>query len=153
MAFDFSKLKALREETGVSYELCKKALEETDGNIEKAKKKLLEWGAAAAKKKSTRTTSQGGIYSYTHHNKKIVALVEIKCETDFVAANENFQLLGTEIAMQVASTQPTDIKALMNEDYIRDPKKKISDLIKEAILQLGENIEVARITRWELGEK
>lgn len=153
MAFDFTKLKALREETGVSYELCKKALEETSGDIEKAKKKLLEWGAAAAEKKSTRRVSQGGIYHYTHHNKKIAALVELKCETDFVAANENFQHLGAEIAMQVASTMPESVKELQSTEYIRDPKKKISDLVKEAILQLGENIEIARIVRWELGEK
>src|SRR5687767_7590234 len=100
---DYKKLKELREETGVSFSLCKKALEETNNDMAKAKKKLNEWGAKKATEKQERSTSQGAIFSYVHHNKKIASLVELMCETDFVSGNIEFQKLGAEIAMQVAS--------------------------------------------------
>ncbi|NTU73706.1 elongation factor Ts, partial [Candidatus Roizmanbacteria bacterium] len=93
---DIQKLKQLREETGVSFAMCKKALDETDNNIEAAKKKLNEWGAEKVTEKSTRETSQGGIFSYVHHNKKVAAMVELLCETDFVSGNSEFQKLGAE---------------------------------------------------------
>ncbi len=148
---DYHKLKKLREETGVSFSLCKKALEETDNDMTAAKKKLQEWGAKKASERQERSTSQGGIFSYVHHNKKIASLIELMCETDFVSGNAEFQKLGTEIAMQVASVPAKDASALMEQDYIRDPSKKISDLIKEAVLKFGENIKVGRIIRWQLG--
>jgi elongation factor Ts len=151
MAIDLAKLKTLRELTGVSFSLCKKALEETDNNIEAAKNKLKEWGAAKAADKADRTTGAGGIYSYVHHNKKVASLVELQSETDFVSGNAEFQKIGAEIAMQVASVRVTTVEDLMKSEYIRDPKKKIEDLIKEAVLKFGENIKLARFVRWELG--
>lgn len=149
---DYQKLKKLREETGVSFSLCKKALEETKNDIEKAKKKLNEWGAEKATEKQERATTQGAIFSYVHHNKKIASLVELMCETDFVSGNAEFQKLGMEIAMQVASLPVKNVKELETQEYIRDPGKKISDLIKESVLKFGENIKIGRILRWTLGE-
>lgn len=148
---DLAKLKQLREETGVSFSLCKKALEETNGDLNAAKKKLQEWGETKAGEKSTRTTSQGGIFSYVHHNRKVAAFVELQTETDFVSGNDEFKKLGQEIAMQAASVPAENIEGLLEQEYIRDPSKKINDLIKAAVLKFGENIKLARFTRWSLG--
>ncbi|MCX7955637.1 MAG: elongation factor Ts [Patescibacteria group bacterium] len=148
--YDINKLKKLREETGVSFSLCKKALEETNNNIEEAKKLLTKWGADKIKDKAGRTTSAGAIFSYVHHNKKIASLVEILCETDFVSTNKEFSSLGQEIAMQIASLKPQTIEELLNQNYIRDPSKKILDLLKDAVLKFGENIKINRIIYWEI---
>jgi len=149
---DYKKLKQLRNDTQVSFSLCKKALEETDNDIEKSMKLLKKWGAEKAAKKSERETKAGGIYTYTHHNKKIASLVELQSETDFVSGNAEFQKLGAEIAMQAASVPAQNLKEFLAQDYIREPGKTIDTLIKEAILKFGENIKIARILRWELGE-
>lgn len=149
---DYQKLKILREETGVSFSLCKKALEETGNDVSKAKKKLQEWGQKKAVEKGERTTSQGAIFSYVHHNRKVASMLELLCETDFVSSNEDFKKLGAELAMQVASTNPKDNKVLLSQEYIRDPSKKVEDLMKEAILKFGENIKISRFQRWQLGE-
>lgn len=149
---DLAKLKKLREETGVSFSMIKKALEETDNNVEKAKALLNEWGAEKMNKVAGRTASEGGIFSYVHHNKKTAALIELLCETDFVSGNSEFKTLGQEIAMQVASLNPKTVEELMNQEYIRDPKKTINDLMKEIVLKIGENIKIGRIIRWKLSE-
>jgi len=149
---DYSKLKILREQTGVSFALCKKALEETNNDIEKSIKKLYDWGAEKVTEKSGRSTTQGAIFSYIHHNKKIAALIELLCETDFVSNNAEFQKLGSELTMQLASVPAKTSDELLNQDYIRDPGKKIADLIKEAVLKFGENIKINRIERWTLGK-
>lgn len=153
MSIDFAKLKQLREETGVSFSLCKKALEETNNNIEESKKKLTEWGAKKAADKADRVTSQGGIFSYVHHNRKIAALIELQTETDFVSGNKEFQQLGQEIAMQIASVPADNVETLLTQQYIREPDKTIGDLLKDAVLKFGENIKIARFNRWNLGEK
>lgn len=149
---DYKKLKQLREETGVSFSLCKKALEETKNDMTKAKQKLIKWGGSKAEEKAGRATKQGGIFSYTHHNNKISSLVELQCETDFVSRNKEFQELGKELAMQVASVKANTLDELFEQEYIRDPEKKIKDLLKEAVLKFGENIKVTRFLRWHLGE-
>lgn len=149
---DIKKLKALREETGVSFSLCKKALEETKNNINEAKKLLSKWGAEKVMEKSTKQTMEGAIFSYVHHNKKIASLVELLCETDFVAKNQDFQKLGTELAMQIASIPASSDKELLTQEYIRDPSQKIADLLKSAILKFGENIKIGKFLRWKLGE-
>lgn len=148
---DFAKLKELREKTGVSFSLCKKALEESKNDMLKATKLLTKWGAASLDKKADRTTSQGAIFSYVHHNKKIATLVEIQCETDFVSGNSEFQKLGQEFAMQLASMPADTIEELMEQEYIRDPSKKMSDLFKDTALKFGENMKLKRILRWTLG--
>jgi len=151
--FDINKLKLLREQTDVSFTLCKKALEETNNDIEKAKLLLTKWGAEKVKSKSNRETTQGIIASYVHHNKKVAGLVELLCETDFVSGNHDFQKLGQEIAMQIASLKAKSVKELLEQEYIRDPSKKINDLIKDAVLKFGENIKITRLLRWEIGVK
>jgi len=145
MTYDIKKLKQLREQTGVSFSLCKKALEESENDLDKAKKLLTKWGADKVKDKTERKTNAGAIFCYVHHNKKIASLIELLCETDFVSENKEFQNLGQEIAMQVASLKAQNSEELLNQEYIRDPSKKVSDLIKEAILKFGENIKIGRI--------
>ena len=149
---DYQKLKQLRADTKVSFSLCKKALEETDNDMEKAKAKLKEWGIKKAEGKSDREIKAGGIYSYVHHNHLVAAILELGCETDFVSGNEDFKKLGAELAMQVASVPANDVEELLKQDYIREAGKTVDDMIKEAILKFGENIRIARFQRWELGE-
>jgi len=152
MSIDYAKLKQLREETQVSFSLCKKALEETDNDIDSAKKKLNEWGIAKAGKKADRATNAGGIFSYVHHNKKVASMVELQSETDFVSGNVDFQKIGAELAMQVASFKAKDVAELLAQNYLREPDKTIEAFLQEAILKFGENIQIARFQRWELGE-
>lgn len=146
---DYEKLKRLREESGVSFSLCKKALDETNNNIENARKKLSGWGSSKAKEKTSRNTAQAAIFSYVHHNRKIASLVELQCETDFVSGNSEFQKLGQEIAMQIASLNPKSVNVLLKQEYIREPGKTINTLVKEAVLKFGENININRFIRWQ----
>lgn len=149
---DYTKLKQLRKETQISFSICKKALEECGNDIEKSKKLLKKWGVEKAEKKADRETRAGGIFTYSHHNKKIASLVELQSETDFVSDNHDFHILGAELAMQAASVPAVDLNEFFNQKYIREPDKTIDNIIKEAILKFGENIKIARILRWELGE-
>lgn len=149
--YDIKKLKQLREKTGVSFSLCKKALEETNNDLTEAKKLLQKWGEEKGGKTQL-SRKEGAIFSYLHHNKKIAVLVEINCQTDFVANNNEFQHLGQEIAMQIASMNPETVEELLNQESIRDPSKKVSDFINEATLKFGENIKISRFIRWVLGK-
>ena len=146
--YDIKKLKQLRQDTGVSFSLCKKALEESKNDLVKAKKLLSLWSGDKASSKAERKTSAGAIFSYVHHNKKVASLVELASETDFVSGNREFQALGQELAMQAASIPAETVGDFLSQEYIRDPSKKVSDLIKEAVLKFGENIKVNRIIRW-----
>jgi len=148
--YDIKKLKQLRLETGISFSLCKKALEEGKNDLDNAKKLLKKWGIAKAKDKSERSTEAGAIFSYVHHNKRVASLVELACETDFVSGNKEFQNLGQELAMQAASLRAETNEEFLDQEYIRDPSKKISDLIKEAILKFGENIKIVKFVRWSV---
>lgn len=144
------KLKQLRAETGVSYAMCQKALEEADGDLDKARDLLRAKNAEVAAKKADRALKAGMVFTYIHHNKRIGSLVTLLCETDFVAKNEGFQAIGNDIAMQVASTNPENVEALLKEDFIKDPKQTIDDLIKGLILKIGENIAIGEIVRFEV---
>lgn len=148
--FTIENLKKLRELTGVSFSLCKKALDESVNNIPKAQKLLEKWGIKKAESKLLRPTKQGAVFSYIHHNKRVGVLLELLCETDFAAQNSEFQKLGAEISMQVASMNPKDQKELLKQAYIKDPKKTIEILIKEHILKIGENIVIGRFIRFEI---
>lgn len=149
---DYTKLKTLRETTVISFSLCKKALEETNNDLKAAEKKLSDWGIEKALQKAKRGTGNGVIASYVHHNKKIAAMIELNCETDFVANNQDFQTLAQELAMQAASikTKNEKVDELLLTEYIRESGKTISDLIKEAILKFGENIKLKRFVRWSI---
>lgn len=150
MKVDLDKLKKLREESGVSFSLCKKALEETGNEIEKAKKLLSKWGIEKAEKKVDRETGEGAIFSYIHHNKKIGVMVEILCETDFVARNSDFEKLGKDIAGQIAFVDPKSVEELLKSEYIREPGKTIDALLKEHILKIGEKLTINRFTRYQV---
>ncbi|MBP9690887.1 elongation factor Ts [Candidatus Woesebacteria bacterium] len=149
---DYTKLKQLREETQVSFSLCKKALEDGENDMKKAKELLKQWGIKKAEGKSDRETKAGGIYTYVHHNHLIAGVIELQSETDFVSGNVDFKKLGQELAMQVASVRAIDVEDFKKQEYIREPGKTVDDMVKEAILKFGENIQIARISRWEVGE-
>ena len=144
-----NKIKQLRKETELSISECKKALEEARGDAEGAKEILKKWGKDFAKKKIERETKQGIIESYIHSNKRIGAIIELGCETDFVAKNPEFQKLAHELVLQIAAVDPEETP-LLKQPWIRDETKTIKDLIEEYIAKLGENIILKRFTRYEL---
>lgn len=147
---NLQQLKKLREETSVSIADCRKALEESGGDYQKALEWLRKHGIEKADKKAERETSQGLIDSYIHQNGRVGALVEIQCETDFVARTDEFKNLAHELAMQVAAMNPKNVESLLKQEYIRDNSKTVSDLIKETIAKLGENIVVKNFQRFEI---
>jgi elongation factor Ts len=142
-------IKKLREETGAPIIRVKKVLEEFDGDEKKSLEVLKKEGFEKAEKREGRVTGQGKVFSYVHHTGKVASLVELLCETDFVAKNELFETLGREIALQVASMGEEDIE---EQEFIKDPSKKIRDLIKEVIAKTGENVRIGRAVRVELGK-
>ncbi|HWV24502.1 MAG TPA: translation elongation factor Ts [Thermomicrobiales bacterium] len=178
MAITTDMIKALREKTGAGIMDSKRALEETGGNIDKAMDFLRQQGLAKAGKKADRSANEGAIQTYIHGQGRIGAMVEVNCETDFVARTDDFKTLAYDVAMQVAAMSPryvsvdeipegdwaglerefgdrdTAIKAvvLSEQAFIKDAKKSIGDLVKEGIAKLGENIVVRRFARFELGE-
>ena len=197
MSIDAKVVKALRERTGAGMMDCKKALLETDGDLEKAVDHLRKTGIAKAEKKGQRTTKEGLIFSYIHHGGKLGVLLEINCETDFVAKTEGFNELAQNLSMQIAATNPASISrddmdpavlerektiftdqakesgkpdnivekmvegriekffaesCLLEQQYIKDSDRKISDLLTEAVSTLGENIVVHRFVRFAIGE-
>jgi elongation factor Ts len=188
---------ALRERTGAGMMDCKKALEETSGDLDKAVELLRSKGAAKADKRAGRQTKEGMIATYIHHNGKIAVLVELNCETDFVARTEDFQQLGKSVAEHIAALAPIAVDkdqvpqdkvdserrifveqvkaegkpehmidkivegkvqafykdvALLHQAWVRDPKKTIGDLVKETSAKTGENVQVRRFVRYQLGE-
>jgi elongation factor Ts len=146
-----SDVKQLREETGAGMMDCKKALEATDGDFAKAQEILREKSLIKAEKKSDRETKEGFIASYVHNDNKTAALVEILCETDFVARNQDLQKMAANVAMQVVAMNPADVTELLAQDYIRDPKVTIEELVKQTSGTLGEKLVVNRFTRYEIG--
>jgi elongation factor Ts len=195
---DAKIVKKLREETGAGMMNCKQALIENDGDYNKAVQSLKLKGMATADKKASRNTNEGLIYSYIHTGNKLGILLEVNCETDFVARREEFSDLAKNIAMQIASNpdivfvsmdeisesvkeevrlfegakedlqnKPEQIKnkivegrveknlkkqVLLDQEFIRDPNITVGQYIKQVIGILGENIKVARFTRFVLGE-
>lgn len=153
MAIDIKLVKQLREETQASVGEVNQVLAEAKGDIKRAKEILAKKGFEAAAKKAERITEQGTIEAYVHGGGKIGVLVELLCETDFVARTDEFKALAHEIALQVSAMNPKDADELMKQEYIRDASKKIEDLVKETIAKLGENIVVKRFERFAIGEK
>jgi len=147
---DLKALKKLRDETAASIADCRRALDESDGDFEKALKWVKKRATEIAAKKADRETSQGLIEAYIHQGGKVGVLVELLCETDFVAKTEEFKHLAREIAMQVAALDPKDVEALLQQDYIRDSGQTIERMVKEVIGKLGENITVKRFVRFEI---
>jgi elongation factor Ts len=197
MAITAKDVAALRERTGAGMMDCKKALEETNGDIDKAVENLRSKGAAKAEKRAGRQVKEGMVANYIHHNGKIAVLVELNCETDFVARTEDFQQLGRWIAEHIAAAAPVAVDkdqvpqdkveserrifieqvkaegkpdhmiekivegkiqayykdvALLHQAWVREPKKTIGDLVKETSAKTGENVQVRRFVRYQLGE-
>lgn len=144
------QVKKLREKTGVSMMECKKALEESRGNEALALDILRQKGKNIALKKLERETKQGIIEAYIHSNSKVGVLLELNCETDFVARNQEFKSLAHDLAMHIAGMDSQDIKSLSAEPFVKNPEITIKDLIDEKIAKLGENIKVSRFIRYEL---
>ena len=197
MALNATVVKELREKTGAGFMDCKKALAESGGNLEKAVDYLRQKGLAAAAKKADRVAADGAVGAYVHPGGKIGVLVEINCQTDFVARTTEFQTLLKDMAMQVAAASPRYVKreevhgdeivrereiyhrqalesgkpenviekivegkmerfyseiCLVEQAFIKDPDRKVSDIINDAITRMGEKIEVRRFARYHLGE-
>ncbi|MEX2445966.1 MAG: elongation factor Ts [Dehalococcoidia bacterium] len=166
MAVSTEDVKRLREETGAGVMDAKRALDEAEGNFDRAKDVLRERGVAAAAKRSERETGQGMVESYIHGGGRIGVIVEVQCETDFVARTDGFRQLARDIAMQVAAMDPLAVtpedvpadhtgtveeRALLTQAFIKDASKTVQDLIQDTIAQTGENVRVARFARFELG--
>jgi elongation factor Ts len=190
-------VKELREKTGAGMMDCKKVLAEAGGDLAKAEELLRKKGLAAAAKKSSRAATEGAVASYIHMGGKIGVLVEVNCETDFVARTEGFQALVKDVAMQIAATAPSWVRrdevpqdviakeleiakaqmrdqkkpeailekiaqgklekfyetnCLMEQPFVKDDKKKVQDVLTEAVAKIGENIQVRRFARFVLGE-
>lgn len=146
---DIELVKKLREESQASIADCRIALEDSDGDYKKALVWLAKRGAEIAEKKKERETSQGLVEAYVH-NGKVGVLLTLLCETDFVARTGEFKNLAHEIALQVSAMNPKDVKSLLAQEYIRDPKMTIEELVKSVIGKLGENIVVKEFSRIEL---
>ena len=143
------QIKKLREETEVSISECKKALEEAKGDFKKAKEILRKWGRELAGKKAGRGTGLGIVESYIHPDKRIGAMIELCCETDFVAKSDDFKSLAHELCLQIAAIDPEE-NEFMSQTWIKDEVKTIKDLIDEYVAKLGENIIVKRFSRFEI---
>ena len=197
MEVSANMVKQLREKTGAGFMDCKKALAETGGDVEKAVDYLRKRGVAAAAKKADRVVTDGAVGAYVHPGGKVGVLLEINCETDFVARNAEFQALLKDMAMQVAAANPRYVRreevsaeesereksiyrqqaletgkpekviekiiegkmerfysevCLLEQPFIKDPDRKVSAVINDAIARLGENIQVRRFARYHLGE-
>lgn len=152
MKITAEQIKELREKCGAGILECRRALEECDGDVQRAMDELRKKGLEVAEKKKDREVKAGIIEAYVHCGGKVVAVVELLCETDFVARNEEFKELAHELAMQVAAMSPKTVDELLEQEYIRDSSKKVKDLLTEAIAKIRENIQIGRIARFELGE-
>ena len=166
MQVSTTAIKELREKTGAGVMDCKRALLEAKGNPEKATEILNQRGLALAHKKADREAANGIIDAYVHQGGKIAALVELNCETDFVARTEEFKELAHDLALQIAAMSPqfvspedipqgTEVEAetacLLLQPSIKDPSKTVQDLVTETIAKVGENIKIRRFTRFEIG--
>ena len=197
MTIEAQVVKELRDKTGAGMMDCKKALVETSGNIDKAVDYLRKSGIAKAEKKGDRTAKEGLVFSYIHHGGRLGVLVELNCETDFVAKTDGFSDLAHNIAMQIAATSPLSVSredidqklldkekeiftdqakesgkpkeiigkivegrvekfyaesCLLEQQFIKDPDRKIGDLVTDAVSTLGENIVINRFARFSVGE-
>jgi elongation factor Ts len=151
-------IKKLRDKTSAGVVDCKKALKESGGDIEKAIEVLRKQGAALASKKAGRTTKQGCIESYIHLGGKIGVMVEVNCESDFVARNDGFKSFVKDIAMQIAASSPlylnkADVPAASIAKETEIIKAQIKDILTSMIAKIGENIVIKRFVRWNLGEE
>jgi elongation factor Ts len=150
MEITAAQVKKLREETDAPVMEIRRALQEAAGDESSAKKILKERGLEKVAKRAERETAQGTIESYIHSDARVGAMVHVACETDFVARTDEFKKLAKELAMQVAAMNPQSVEELLRQEYIRDPEKKVDDLVAEVAAKTGENVKVIRIARFSL---
>jgi len=143
-------VKKIRSETGLGIMEIKVALEEAGGDEKRAKEILKEKGFKKAQSKKERETRQGRVVTYTHTTGKIGVMIEVLCETDFVAKNDEFMALSRDLALQVAAMNPESVEKLMEQEFIKDSSLKVSDLVSALIAKFGENIKVGRVERFEI---
>lgn len=153
MTISAQLIKQLRDKTSAGIADCRVALEESNGDLKKAEEILQKKGLDKAAQKGDRATGEGLIESYIHQNGRVGVIVELSCETDFVARTAEFKTLAHEISMQIAAMNPKDVATLLKQEYIRDGSKTISDLVTAAIATMGENIKIARFSRFEVGHE
>ena len=144
------QIKGLREETGLSIMECQKALEEAGGDKNKAIELLKERGAEIANKKGNRNLGAGVVVSYIHTGETIGVMLELLCETDFVAKNPEFKSVARDISMHIAAMNPSYTTELLGQPFIKDPEHKISDLINNTVQKFGERTEVGRFVRFSI---
>lgn len=147
---DLTQLKKLREETSASVSDCRRALEESDGQFDKALIWLQKRAAEKAEKKADRITGEGIVEPYIHQDGKLGVLVQLLCETDFVARTDEFKKLAHDITLQVAAMNPKNVEELLNQEYIKDPSMTIQEMVKQVIGKLGENITIKGFARLEI---
>lgn len=174
MGISVDEIKELREMTSCGVIECKKALEEARGDIAKAKEILKQRGIELAAKKGSRTAKEGRVEAYVHLGSKIGVLVEVNCETDFVAKNEDFCRFTKDVAMHIAAASPRYLRredvsseilktekdqavffkthCLLDQAYIKDPQLTIQDYLNSLISKTGENIVISRFIRYKVGE-
>ena len=149
MMISANMVKDLREKTGAGMMDCKKALTETNGDMEKAIEYLREKGITKAAKKSSRIAAEGLVLAYVSEDGKVGAAVEVNSETDFVAKNEEFRTFVQALAKQVAVNNPADVEALLAEDFIDEAGKKVSEVLIDKVAKIGENMNIRRFVRFE----
>lgn len=148
---NIDNIKKLREETGTSVADIKQALEEAAGDVEKAREIIKQKGLEKGSKKSEREVRAGVVETYSHGG-QVGVLVELLCETDFMARTDDFKNLAHELALQIASMDPSSVEELLSQEYIRDSSQTVGQLVKSVIGKLAENIQVGRFERIALGE-
>lgn len=150
MASSIDTIKELREVTGLSFNEIRKALDEAGGDRVKALELLKQRGVSIAEKKSSRSTNEGIVEAYVHSTKKVGVLLELVCETDFVARNPMFLELAHECALHIAAMDPQTAEELLTQPYVKDPAITLGQLITNAIAKLGENIKIERFVRFSV---
>ncbi len=144
-------LKELRDETGLSFDKIKKALDQTGGDKAAALEYLKSQAGASAAKKSDRIVKDGAIGSYVHSTGKIGAMVQLACETDFVARNDEFKSLARDLAMHASAMKPADVTEMLAQPFVKDPEVTVQDVINQAIAKLGENVQLAGVSVLVIG--
>jgi elongation factor Ts len=146
------QIKELRDRTGISIAQCKQALEVAGGDLNKAMADLKDQGAKVAEKKAGRQLGAGVVSAYIHNGNTLGVMVELDCETDFVAKNREFKTLADDLAMHVAAFEPLDLSTLLEQPFIKAPEKTVAEVLKEGIQKFGEKIEIVRFARLSVGE-
>lgn len=153
MSIDMGIIKKLREETGAGVLEVKKLLDELEGDYDKVRAELMKKVADKAAKKADRVAGDGLVFSYIHNGGKVGSLVLVACETDFVARTDDFKKLCQEISMQVCTEDYDSVDDLLKDEYIRDPAKKILDLVNETTAKVGERIEIKKFIKYSVGDE